>query len=44
LYALAVKTDYPAALLRDPILKRDTGEDFKKVVLKYHELVNPGHY
>ncbi len=35
---------HPAALLRNPILKRDTWEDFKKIVAKYRELVNPNHY
>jgi uracil-DNA glycosylase family 4 len=35
---------HPAALLRDPSLKRDTWEDFKKIVFKYRELVNPLHY
>ncbi len=35
---------HPAALLRDPLLKRDTWEDFKKIVLKYRELFNPQHY
>lgn len=35
---------HPSALLRDPSLKRDTWEDFKSVVLKYRELVNPDHY
>jgi len=35
---------HPAALLRNPSLKRDTLEDFKQIVLKYRELVNQNHY
>lgn len=35
---------HPAALLRNPSLKHDTWEDFKKVIIKYRELVNPRHY
>jgi len=35
---------HPAALLRNPSLKRDTWEDFKQIVLKYRELVNQNHY
>ncbi|NOY38219.1 MAG: uracil-DNA glycosylase [Chlorobi bacterium] len=34
---------HPSALLRNPNLKRPTWEDFKKVVAKYRELVNPDH-
>ena len=34
----------PAALLRDPSLKRDTWEDFKKIYYKYSEVVNPQHW
>ncbi|HUT44517.1 MAG TPA: uracil-DNA glycosylase [Desulfobacterales bacterium] len=41
---LAMSVYHPAALLCDPSLKRDTWEDFKKVVFKYRELVNPAHY
>lgn len=37
-------TYHPAALLRNPSLKKDSWEDFKNVVVKYRELVNPGHY
>jgi DNA polymerase len=37
-------TYHPAALLRNPQLKRPTWEDFKKVVAKYRELVDPNHY
>ncbi|HOP03936.1 MAG TPA: uracil-DNA glycosylase [Tenuifilaceae bacterium] len=41
---LAMPVYHPAALLRDPSLKRDTWEDFKKIVYKYRELVNPNHF
>lgn len=41
---LAMPVYHPAALLRNPSLKRDTWDDFKKIVFKYRELVNPGHY
>jgi len=41
---LVMPVYHPAALLRDPGLKRDTWDDFKKVVFKYRELVNPQHY
>lgn len=34
---------HPAALLRNPALKRSTWEDFKNVVYKYRELVDPSH-
>jgi uracil-DNA glycosylase len=37
-------TYHPAALLRNPSLKKDSWDDFKKVVVRYRELVNPGHY
>lgn len=37
-------TYHPAALLRNPRLKRDSWEDFKNVVYKYRELVDPEHY
>jgi len=37
-------TYHPSALLRNPSLKRDAWEDFKKVVAKYRELVNPEHH
>lgn len=36
-------TYHPAALLRNPNLKRDAWEDFKQVVAKYRELIDPGH-
>ncbi|PKQ64853.1 uracil-DNA glycosylase [Labilibaculum filiforme] len=41
---LVMPVFHPAALLRNPALKRDTWEDFKKIVYKYRELVNPAHY
>ncbi len=41
---LAMPVFHPAALLRNPNLKRDTWEDFKKVVAKYRELVDANHY
>jgi uracil-DNA glycosylase family 4 len=41
---LAMPVYHPAALLRDPSLKRDTWEDFKKVVYKYREIINSQHY
>ncbi len=37
-------TYHPSALLRNPALKRDTWEDFKKIILKYRELVDAEHY
>lgn len=40
----AMPVYHPAALLRDPGLKRDTWENFKKIVLKYRELVDPQHH
>ena len=41
---LAMPVFHPAALLRDPRLKRDTWEDYKKIVFKYRELVDPNHH
>ncbi|MBE9511205.1 MAG: uracil-DNA glycosylase [Bacteroidetes bacterium] len=41
---LVMPVFHPSALLRNPDLKRPAWEDFKKVVLKYRELVDPGHY
>ncbi len=41
---LAMPVYHPSALLRNPALKKDTWEDFKKVVFKYREIVNPSHY
>lgn len=41
---LVMPVFHPAALLRNPSLKKDTWEDFKKVITKYRELVDPDHY
>jgi len=41
---LVMPVYHPAALLRNPNLKRDTWEDYKKVVRKYRELVDPAHH
>jgi uracil-DNA glycosylase family 4 len=41
---LAMPVYHPSALLRNPDLKRDTWEDYKKIVRKYRELVDPSHY
>lgn len=41
---LVMPVYHPAALLRNPSLKRATWEDFKEVIIKYRELVNPQHY
>lgn len=41
---LAIPVYHPAALLRDPSLKRATWEDFKNIFHKYRELVDPDHY
>lgn len=35
---------HPAALLRNPNLKKETWEDFKKVIQTYRNLVDPNHY
>jgi DNA polymerase len=40
---LVMPTYHPSALLRNPNLKKDAWEDFKKVILKYRELVDAGH-
>ncbi len=40
---LMIATYHPSALLRNPSLKKEAWEDFKEVVLKYRELVDPGH-
>jgi DNA polymerase len=40
----AMPVYHPAALLRNPSLKRDTWEDFKKIVYKYRELADPQHF
>jgi uracil-DNA glycosylase family 4 len=36
-------TFHPAALLREPAKKREAWHDFKLVIDKYRELVDPGH-
>lgn len=36
-------TYHPSALLRNPALKKEAWEDFKQVVIKYRELVDPDH-
>ncbi len=41
---LVMPVYHPAALLRNPNLKRDTWDDYKKVVYKYRELVDPQHH
>ena len=40
----AMPVYHPAALLRNPALKRPTWEDFKALVWKYREIVNPQHH
>jgi uracil-DNA glycosylase family 4 len=37
-------TYHPSALLRTPQLKHQAWDDFKKVIDKYRELVDPHHY
>jgi len=37
-------TYHPSALLRNPDLKKEAWEDFKKVVLKYQEEIDPRHH
>ena len=41
---LVMPVYHPAALLRNPGLKKDTWEDYKQVVFKYRELVDPAHH
>lgn len=41
---LAMPVFHPSALLRDPSLKRPTWDDFRKIVFKYRETINPDHY
>lgn len=41
---LVMPVYHPAALLRNPNLKRDTWEDYKKIVGKYRELVDREHH
>lgn len=36
-------TYHPSALLRNPKLKKDTWEDFKKIISKYRELIDEKH-
>ncbi len=40
---LVMPTFHPSALLRNPDLKKDAWEDFKLLVMKYRELVDPDH-
>ncbi|HAF31127.1 MAG TPA: uracil-DNA glycosylase [Bacteroidales bacterium] len=40
---LVMPTFHPSALLRNEKLKRPAWEDFKKVVAKYREVINPNH-
>ena len=40
---LAMPVFHPAALLRNPALKRPTWDDYKEVVRKYRELVDTNH-
>jgi uracil-DNA glycosylase family 4 len=40
---LLMPTYHPSALLRNPSLKKDCWEDFKKIIVKYRELVEPNH-
>ncbi len=35
---------HPSALLRSPHLKKDTWEDFKLIISRYREEINPDHY
>lgn len=41
---LVMPVFHPSALLRNPSLKRDTWEDFKKIIDKYREIIDPDHY
>lgn len=41
---LVMPTYHPSALLRNQQLKRPVWEDFKNVVYKYRELVDPNHH
>ncbi|TAJ12574.1 uracil-DNA glycosylase [Marinilabiliaceae bacterium JC017] len=41
---LVMPTYHPSALLRNQNLKRPVWEDFKKVVAKYREMIDPDHY
>lgn len=42
--AFIMPTYHPAALLRNSELKVDAWKDFKQVVYKYREMVDPRHY
>ncbi|MCK9161065.1 MAG: uracil-DNA glycosylase [Bacteroidaceae bacterium] len=41
---LVMPTYHPSALLRNPALKREAWEDFKHVIDKYRELIDPKHF
>ena len=41
---LVMPVYHPSALLRNPALKKETWEDFKNIVFKYRELVDPEHH
>jgi len=41
---IAIPVYHPAALLRDPSLKRTTWEDYKVIFHKYRETVDPNHH
>lgn len=41
---LVMPVYHPAALLRNPNLKKETWEDFKKVIDWYREAIDPAHY
>ena len=40
---LTMAVYHPSALLRNPHLKKDAWEDFKKIVFKYRQIVDPSH-
>lgn len=42
--AFIMPTYHPAALLRNPSLKREAWEDYKMVIDKYRELVDANHF
>ena len=41
---LVMPTYHPAALLRNPGMKKDAWEDFQQVVAKFREIVDPDHH
>ncbi|GAF04085.1 uracil-DNA glycosylase [Saccharicrinis fermentans] len=41
---LVMPVFHPSALLRNPNLKRNTWEDFKKIIDKYREVIDANHY